>query len=473
MHLLRRTLLGAVVLSATTGTLLACSDDAATPRPSFDSVDAAPDVAPDLPEAAPDAGPPEDSGIERPPFDPSDEPVVCADAGPCATELVAGSNHFCARMSDGTVRCWGDDEYGALGGSKEKGATTVLVADVGGATQLSASGSTTCARQDDGGVMCWGSNASGQLGLDADKPSWDQFPHGAAKVALTEPAERVDVGPRHACAVLGGGKLACWGTNELAQLARDGASLDFVMVPGPAAVAPLAVAATALGSGTTLARTTTGTVVSWGAVSGNEGFLGGRMSSISPDPLPNAIPGLDGVTSLVASETMFKDEGGPLGAPPTIGPIPPGPPPRHAHACALAKGEVYCWGKSDTSALCTGLPDNELWPTPAPILGKAWPQRLSAGDEITCARMTDGTIQCCGADAYGRLGTGRTQPFSAFFSPIASFEHHAVSVATSRRAVCALVQGGTVECWGSNAHGELALAEPDEDPHPKPVAIDF
>src|SRR4051812_7572851 len=37
----------------------------------------------------------------RPPFDPAAEPVVCT-ADPCAVELVAGAQHFCARMSDGT-----------------------------------------------------------------------------------------------------------------------------------------------------------------------------------------------------------------------------------------------------------------------------------------------------------------------------------------------------------------------------------
>ncbi len=64
-----------------------------------------------LPDAAPsaDASSESDGAVPRPPFDPTDEPVTCAASPtPCAVQLVAGENHFCARMNDGTARCWGD-----------------------------------------------------------------------------------------------------------------------------------------------------------------------------------------------------------------------------------------------------------------------------------------------------------------------------------------------------------------------------
>ena len=108
-------------------------------------------------------------------------------------------------------------------------------------------------------------------------------------------------------------------------------------------------------------------------------------------------------------------------------------------------------------------------PAHAPITGKAWPQKLAVGDEVTCARMTDGSIQCCGADHRGRLGNG----LSPLFTKVESFVGHAVQVATSHRAICALVQGGTVECWGSNQYGELGQGAPDQDAHPTPVKVVF
>ncbi|HVH46658.1 MAG TPA: hypothetical protein VM925_30160 [Labilithrix sp.] len=456
--------------------VVACSNDSvADRRAGFESPDAGVDAVAGGMDAAVDAGAGADAGEERGPFDPTDEAVVCAGTEPCAKQLVAGANHFCALMNDGTVRCWGDDEYGALGGglppkdpkgpSPDAGATKG-VDGLAGATQISAARSTTCARANDGSVYCWGSNSQGQLGLDDVTPSWDEDRHPTAlQVAVREPVLRVDVGAHDVCAVLATGKVTCWGTNEQAQLARPGAELTYVLGPALASLEPFAIAKTSLGSTTGLALTTGGEVVSWGEVAGKDGFIGGRMTSINPDVAPNAIAQLKNVTSLAT--TMSRDRAGGGGG------FPPPPRVKLAHACAIANGEVYCWGRSDVGALCTGMPDEEILPAHAPVKGKAWPQQIAVGDEITCVRMTDGSIQCCGGEASGRLGTGQTDPFSAFLKPIASFASHAVQVAASDRAVCVLVQGGSVECWGGNSFGELGTGARDDDPHPTPVKVVF
>jgi alpha-tubulin suppressor-like RCC1 family protein len=453
--------------------LAACVDDGSETRPGFDAPDTGPPAV--LVEAGTDTGSTVDAGEERDPYDPADEPVTCAGTAPCAKQLVAGRHHFCALMSDGTVRCWGDPEYGALGAPPPKnppdgGSGVRVVADLSTATQLSAARATTCARLGDGSVHCWGSNSDGQLGLDDVKPTWDEYEHmSPMPAAIRDPALRVDVGPHNVCAVLGPNKVSCWGQNDKAQLTRT--PLAFVMGPGLATLDPLSVATTSFGGNTGFVLTTGGEVFSWGAVAGNDGWVSGRMSSITPDPVPNRVL-VDHVTKLVASDSLQKDEGGPLGIA-TIGPIPGPPIKAHGHACVIAAGEVHCWGRSDTGALCTGLPDEELLPAHAPVMKgrKAWPQQLAVGDELTCARMTDGTVQCCGAAGLGRLGTGFKDLYSAFLEPVTSFTGHAVQIATSYRAVCALVQGGTVECWGSNVHGELGTATPDESPHPSPVKI--
>ncbi len=465
-----------VVLASGTGlapalalVLAACGDEAvAHPDTGADAVVNQPET-----DGGFDAA---DAEEPRDPFDPADEPVTCAANAPCAKQITAGANHFCALMSDGTVRCWGGDEYGALGGglpSKDpkdgpsKAGFTTVVGGLTDVTQISAGRFTTCARRDDGSVWCWGQNSHGQLGLDDVRPSFDDQPHATPEpVALHDPAVRVDVGVRNACAVLVNGGVSCWGTNEEAQLARPGASLSYVLGPGTAELAPLTLAKPSIGDTTMLGLTTSGQVVTWAEVAGTTGFLGGRMTSINPDPTAGAIPQLAKVTSLVATATHDRPGSGGGG-------FPPKPPFKLAHACALAGGEVYCWGRSDLGALGTGLPDEELAPAHAIIKGKAWPQQLAAGLEITCARMTDGTIQCCGADGRGRLGTGQKEPFSAFFKPVASFERHAVQVATSDHAVCALVKDGTVECWGGNSSGELATGTTDGDPHPSPVKVTF
>jgi alpha-tubulin suppressor-like RCC1 family protein len=170
---------------------------------------------------------------------------------------------------------------------------------------------------------------------------------------------------------------------------------------------------------------------------------------------------------------MIFPEPPPIEPGPFPGPDPTPPPPR-AHACALAgDGGVYSWGRSTAGALCTGLPDHEQTPRLAPVIAKDWPQQLAVADEITCARLSDGTVQCCGDDRKGKLGTGTASLYSPSFVPAKAFTGHAVHVATGNAAVCVLVQGGTVECWGANAHAELGGGTPDDDAHPAPVKVIF
>jgi alpha-tubulin suppressor-like RCC1 family protein len=463
-----------VLLSSAATALVACGDDSSNDgRTGFEPSDAGSDAVANLPETSvpADGGRDADAGQQRGPFDPTDEPVTCAGSEPCVKQIVGGAEHFCALMSDGTVRCWGKDDYGALGGGPPpKGpgtpTKTTLVYELTNVTQISAGRSTTCARRDDGTVYCWGKNFDGQLGLDDVQPSRDFDAHPTpSPVALRDPAVRVDVGDLSVCAVLETGAVSCWGSNQRAQLARPVDPDSDVLGPGLAALAPFKVGRIGVGSATALGLTSTGEVVSWGEIAGGRGVLGGRVTSISPDPAPNSILDLKGVTTIAARSTRER--------------LPPGgwnpsaPRISIAQACAVAGGEVYCWGRSDVGALCTGLPDPQPLPTHSPIKGKAWPQQLALGDELTCARMTDGSVQCCGADGRGRLGTGQTAPFTAFFQPVASVKGHAVQVAASDHAVCALLKDGTVECWGSNASGELATGTTDDDAHASPVKVTF
>ncbi len=476
---------GAAVLSALGIGVVACADDPANQGIVEDvGVDAGPDVSAD---AGKDPGKdtdadvdafvptPDDAGAVDGAFDPSNEPVTCTGT-PCATELVAGEKHFCARMSDSTVRCWGADFLGALGGAAgnasalDGGAIKVgTVVGLGSVTQISAAGSTTCARLSDGGVQCWGDNRYAQLGLEVDPAVVDDDWHPTpAPVALDQAATRVDVGHGTVCAVLSSTELVCWGRDDAAQLALSDAPegrRNPVRGPGRIAIDPLVLTRTAPGSTTVLGLNGLGELWTWGGVAGSEGVLAGRVATLSPDPSPKRVDTLTKVTSFSASVSIDPD--------PTEGPGEGSPkPPPIAHACAIANGEVYCWGRSPAGALCTGLPDPETVPRKAPFSAKTWPQQVAVADEITCARMTDGSVYCCGSDTRGRLGTGTVGTVSSVLTKASAFTRRAVQVATSDHSVCALVKDGTVECWGSNENGELGKT-PDTQAHPTPSKIVF
>ena len=73
---------------------------------------------------------------------------------------------MCARMRDGTVRCWGYNISGMLAdGTTTERRTPVDAAALSGATQLVAGDFHVCAIVPGTGVRCWGSNDRGQLGF--------------------------------------------------------------------------------------------------------------------------------------------------------------------------------------------------------------------------------------------------------------------------------------------------------------------
>ena len=451
---------------------VACSSSD-EPRPAFEAPDIDSGNKANLPETSPpdEPAPPADGGEEdaKPPFDASDEPVTCATDAACAVELVAGDDHFCARMSDGTARCWGDNARGSLGtadagtappdaGLGEAGVdggpvvgTGYVVSQVEGledATQLSAGGTTTCAVVADGGVYCWGGNDKGQLGLQVEPALTDATAHPTPSVAaLPGPAKRIDVGIRSACAVLTSGEVWCWGDNTDLQLGRS--EPKAVLGPGKAALDGLDVVRTGSSVYNGFAITKAGDLASWGAVAGTKAIVSGRTSSIANDALPLAI-GLSPVTSFAVSSGTS------------------------AHACAIVSGEVFCWGNSPSGALGSGLADRTLVPVRSHVESKiAWPQQVAAGGELTCVRLTDGTVQCSGDNARGALGRLTEETASWWFRPADQLTGHAVAVAVGKTTVCALLQGGRIACWGGNDRGELGQGVSDDLPHPTPVSIAF
>ena len=82
-----------------------------------------------------------------------------------ATAIAARSRHTCARLEDGTVRCWGSNGSGELGdGTTTQRSAPVAVTGIGTASKISTGSSHSCALLTDGTVRCWGRNDSGQLG---------------------------------------------------------------------------------------------------------------------------------------------------------------------------------------------------------------------------------------------------------------------------------------------------------------------
>ncbi|MFN2298455.1 MAG: RCC1 domain-containing protein, partial [Anaerolineales bacterium] len=139
------------------------------------------------------------------------------------TAIAAGDDHACAILSDGSIKCWGQNASGQLGtGDYNPSCEPVDVVGLGTtAASLSLGSGYSCAVTTGGGAKCWGVNGSGQLG----NGTYDTGPSPTDVVGLTSGVSAIDAGEGNTCAVTTTGALKCWGDNTYSQL-QDGIGGD-------------------------------------------------------------------------------------------------------------------------------------------------------------------------------------------------------------------------------------------------------
>ena len=145
------------------------------------------------------------------------------------TRLSTGERHTCAILDNGDVKCWGCDQYGQVGdggptwtGTNPTNTDTLKHAiDLGtGRTAVALSSGTqhTCAILDNGDLKCWGRDAGGQLGDGGGR--YGPYPTQPTSTPLqplrltSARAARpfaMGTGAAHTCAILDNTDLKCWG----------------------------------------------------------------------------------------------------------------------------------------------------------------------------------------------------------------------------------------------------------------------
>jgi alpha-tubulin suppressor-like RCC1 family protein len=142
------------------------------------------------------------------------------------------------------------------------------------------------------------------------------------------------------------------------------------------------------------------------------------------------------------------------------------------HVCALLSGgTVDCFGWNMSGQLGVGTSTgpqtcggNPCSMSPVAVSGLSGVTAISAGAAGTCALLSGGTVKCWGDNTYGELGDGTsTGPQTCIAgssacstTPVAVSGLSGVSaIAASEAHTCALLSGGTVDCWGDNEAGEL------------------
>jgi alpha-tubulin suppressor-like RCC1 family protein len=341
---------------------------------------------------------------------------------PCETvsQIVANETHTCVLHDDGTVHCWGDNSGGELGdGTYVTPRTTpVAVLGISGAIQITAGRAHTCALLGDGTVRCWGSNEWGQLGAgDTAARLTPVTVSGLANVS------QISAGWAYTCALLRDGTVRCWGYYGFGAGGDGTLPMEWLT---PVQMLNLSgVVQIAAGNAHTCALLRSGTVRCWGSNGSGrlgDGTLKSRFTAVD-------VPGLGGVTQITAGRdgscALLRDftarcwgansDGGdgdgtstdrisPTVVPELVGVMQIS---RRSGACAtLGDGTARCWGVNYHGQLGDGTLIDRL--SPVPVAGISSAIQIADGGAHTCVLLRDRSVRCWGDNTWGELGDGST-----------------------------------------------------------------
>jgi alpha-tubulin suppressor-like RCC1 family protein len=362
------------------------------------------------------------------------EPVTVTGLSSGVAAIRAGHNSTCALTATGSVKCWGEGAYGALGNGAA--ITSTLPVDVtglsSGVTAIAVGYQHACALTTGGVVQCWGNNAQGQLGNGSNVTSAIPVP----VTGLSSGVIAVSVGNLNSCALTSGGGVKCWGNGSYGELGNGSTVSSSVPVDVTGLTSGVAAIAASLAQNSACALTTGGSVKCWG----DTGTYTPGIGTLTQSSVPLIVTGLEsGVASLS------------VGA---------------HHACVLTvAGGVKCWGNGSHGELGDGttgpyytVPDGAAAAysaIPMDVTGlTSGVATVSAGRDFTCALTTAGGVQCWGNNGVGQLGNGTTVT-SAQPVAVTGLSSGVAAIATGGAFACALTTAGKVKCWGNNLFGEL------------------
>ena len=127
------------------------------------------------------------------------------------------------------------------------------------------------------------------------------------------------------------------------------------------------------------------------------------------------------------------------------------------NSCAIADGQLFCWGSNVYGQLGTGASGSPVAdPTAVTGLNGKTVTTVSVGSYHVCA-VADGAAFCWGRNETGELGNGAAGPGASSKQPVAvtGLPAGAVTGITAGATHSCAVVGGEAYCWGDGTNGRL------------------
>ena len=128
------------------------------------------------------------------------------------------------------------------------------------------------------------------------------------------------------------------------------------------------------------------------------------------------------------------------------------------HTCAiLDNGSLKCWGRNAYGQLGIGNTTDMYSPTNVDLGSGRTAVSIAAGSLPTCAILDDGSLKCWGFGNYGQLGIGNYSTLDTPQSVDLGEGRTAMSISLGGSHTCAILDNASVKCWGKNTRGQLGL----------------
>jgi alpha-tubulin suppressor-like RCC1 family protein len=361
-----------------------------------------------------------------------------------------GFEHNCAQKSDGVLWCWGAVHRGQLG--MQTSSATIPI-DMGLVRSFAVGDHHTCIVSSTGVLRCSGSNHAGQI----------RQPPATALVPLSKTGvwAAIDSNDQSTCAIDAGGLLSCWGANTYGNLGVGDTEWRQI----PTVLAGGAWSEIAVGPTMSLGIANGGELYWWG-----QNPAGGPMATQPTrvgafTDFKRIAAGREHVCALRNAGDLYCwgiNSRGQVGignatdqvTPQLVGSNFSDIAAGQQHTCAVQAGALRCWGFN----MYGQIGDNSLLerqsPTPVSCAGCVGNvAQLALGNEYSLARMTDGTVFGWGFNGYGQLGNG-TLTSSQVGVPVAGAALFEMISAGDSHA-CGVTVAGGVQCWGHGDEGQL------------------
>ena len=124
--------------------------------------------------------------------------------------------------------------------------------------------------------------------------------------------------------------------------------------------------------------------------------------------------------------------------------------------CAIAGGEVFCWGLNAARIVDAQWGGYIIVPTRIPNIGSPAVD-IALGANVACAVVIDGSVRCWG-DGRGGAMTAESFADASIRGPVTlPFVRNAVKITGGTNNFCVIDSSSLLACWGASPQGQLGL----------------